>query len=77
MSDFIDMTGWKMSEHGVPNSQWLVIKYEGQSKWLCQCSCGNQKQQKERLYEMEVVKAVAAVVLLQTLQMKQGRDSVV
>ena len=43
MSNFIDMTGWKMSEHGVPDSQWFIIKYEGQSKWLCQCSCGNQK----------------------------------
>jgi len=31
----IDMTGWKMSEHGVPDSKWTVIKYAGKSKWQC------------------------------------------
>ncbi len=35
------MTGWKMSEHGVPDSKWTVIKYAGKSKWQCQCICGN------------------------------------
>lgn len=37
----IDMTNWKMKEHGVPNSKWTVIKYLGKSKWQCQCECGN------------------------------------
>lgn len=36
---FIDMTGWKMSEHGVPDSRWTVLSYAGNSKWICQCSC--------------------------------------
>lgn len=42
MTKMIDMTGWKMSEHGVPNSRWTVIKRvpsNGEAKWLCQCSC--------------------------------------
>lgn len=43
---YIDMTGWKMSEHGVPDSRWKVlekatIKDGGQICWLCRCSCEN------------------------------------
>lgn len=43
-----DMTGWKMWEHGVPDSRLTVIKqvedYVSPSgyhynRWLCQCSC--------------------------------------
>ena len=43
-----DMTGWKMWEHGVPDSRLTVIKQvddrvyqNGQHKpqWLCECSC--------------------------------------
>ena len=41
--NFIDMTGWVMSEHGVEDSQLTVLEYTGNQKWLCQCSCGNQK----------------------------------
>ena len=26
MSKIIDMTGWKMSEHGVLDSKWLVLE---------------------------------------------------
>ena len=42
---FIDMTGWKMWEHGVPTSQFEVIKFIGKNKagevlWECKCSCG-------------------------------------
>lgn len=44
--NFIDMTGWVMSEHGVPDSRLTVIeqdkseKYIGKSAfWLCECSC--------------------------------------
>ena len=37
----IDMTGWKMCEHGVSNSKWTVIEYIGKSKWKCVCECGN------------------------------------
>ena len=50
MSKLINMTGWKMWEHGVPDSRLTVIKrvedylnpdgtYAPQ--WLCECSCGN------------------------------------
>ena len=43
-----DMTGWVMSEHGVPDSRLTVIKQiddyinhtgERSAKWLCRCSC--------------------------------------
>ena len=46
-----DMTGWVMSEHGVPDSRWTVVKRaedhikpDGthEAKWWCRCSCGNQ-----------------------------------
>lgn len=45
-----DLTGWKMCEHGFPDSKITVIKQaedyvspQGQhySRWLCQCDCGN------------------------------------
>jgi hypothetical protein len=44
----IDMTGWKMNEHGVSNSRWTVLR-EGQFKghqryWFCQCECGTIKE---------------------------------
>ena len=48
MSSIIDMTGWVMKEHGVPESRWTVIeraendKYN-KAQWLCQCSCGTKK----------------------------------
>lgn len=44
----IDMTGWKMWEHGVPDSRLTVIQqiedyvdHNGnkQAQWLCECSC--------------------------------------
>mgnify|MGYP001128969241 CR=1 FL=1 len=46
MGKFIDMTGWVMSEHGVPESRLTVIKRIGSTKdhralWECQCQCGN------------------------------------
>lgn len=43
-----DMTGWVMTEHGVPNSRLKVIKQvedyvsptgQHQARWLCECSC--------------------------------------
>jgi len=40
MSSIIDMTGWVMKEHGVPESRWTVIeraendKYN-KAQWLC------------------------------------------
>lgn len=37
------MTGWRMSEHGVPNSKWTVLQYVGKSKWRCKCDCGTIK----------------------------------
>ena len=48
MPKFIDMTGWIMAEHGVPDSRLKVIKRvddyispQGvhQVQWLCECSC--------------------------------------
>lgn len=42
----IDMTGWKMWEHGVPDSKMIVLKPVGQNNdgdvlWECECKCGN------------------------------------
>ena len=42
----IDMTGWKMWEHGVPDSKIIVLKTVGQNNdgdvlWECECKCGN------------------------------------
>ncbi len=46
MGKFIDMTGWKMSEHGVPDSRITVInKAPNQGKhtaWNCICECGTE-----------------------------------
>jgi hypothetical protein len=48
MWNFIDMTGWIMSEHGVPDSRLRVIQRAEdrftpngslQVRWLCECSC--------------------------------------
>ena len=44
MGRFIDMTGWVMAEHGVPDSRLTVIKRvgtsdDGKAMWLCECSC--------------------------------------
>ena len=50
MSTLIDMTGWVMSEHGVPYSKLTVIervnppehlKDKHCTYWKCQCECGN------------------------------------
>ena len=46
--NFIDMTGWVMSEHGVPDSRLMVVKRVAntsgkKAKWLCKCSCGSDK----------------------------------
>lgn len=47
-----DMTGWKMWEHGVPNSRLTVLQQEedyinskGQhiAQWLCECNCDEHK----------------------------------
>ena len=50
-SKFIDMTGWVMKEHGVPNSKLTVINQadpyinptSGAKNvcWNCICECGN------------------------------------
>lgn len=48
MGKFLDMTGWVMKEHGVPESRWTVVEqaedrhYANGSVdrcWLCECSC--------------------------------------
>ncbi len=52
MGKFIDMTGWRMSEHGVPNSRLTVIeraedtfspKGSRITNWKCKCDCGKIK----------------------------------
>ena len=53
MGKKIDMTGWVMKEHGVPNSR-LTVEYEDltyyiahpliknkRPRWMCRCECGN------------------------------------
>lgn len=46
MGKFIDMTGWAMKEHGVPDSRLTVLKRaKNRDKhvfWLCKCECGKQ-----------------------------------
>ena len=50
---FIDMTGWVMAEHGVPDSRLTVIKRaedivgsNGRKRimWLCECNCSQRNQ---------------------------------
>lgn len=45
-----DMTGWIMSEHGVPDSKLIIIEQaedyikkngEHEAQWLCECNCNN------------------------------------
>lgn len=46
MSGLIDMTGWKMWEHGYPSSTLIVIKRADKTDssknvfWECECVCG-------------------------------------
>lgn len=49
MGKFIDMTGWVMKEHGVPESGLTVVSRaentdDGRIQWLCSCSCESNKQ---------------------------------
>ena len=44
---FVDLTGWKMWEHGIPDSRITVIKRVGSDKhkniiYLCKCTCGKE-----------------------------------
>ena len=52
MGKFVDMTGWVMAEHGVPDSRLTVIgraedyiSPQGVKliRWSCKCSCGSNK----------------------------------
>ena len=51
MSKFIDMTGWKMWEHGVPDSRLEIVEFAGfkesirgkrTAMWKCKCLCGKE-----------------------------------
>ena len=47
-NNFIDMTGWIMSEHGVPDSRIKVLYNAGKDKhgaymWMCKCLCGSDR----------------------------------
>jgi len=53
MGKFVDMTGWVMKEHGVPDSRLTVIertedyispKGYKKSQWICECSCEERNQ---------------------------------
>lgn len=53
MGNFVDMTGWVMNEHGVPDSRLTVIEriadYVAPSgsrmaRWRCRCSCEEQNE---------------------------------
>ena len=48
-----DMTGWKMWEHGVPDSKIIIIKQADdyispsgsrKTQWICECSCAKHSQ---------------------------------
>lgn len=46
MSAKIDMTGWKMWEHDIPDSKIEVLSFERKdltqgNMWKCRCQCGN------------------------------------
>lgn len=45
-NEFIDMTGWVMKDHGVPDSRITVISFDGffkeQTYWKCKCECGHE-----------------------------------
>ena len=50
MGKFIDMTGWKMWEHGVPDSKLIVVGRADDKvysngrrviRWHCKCKCGS------------------------------------
>jgi len=43
MSFKIDMTGWHMSEHGIPDSKWTIEKYLYGKYWQGRCDCGTVK----------------------------------
>lgn len=51
MSKFIDMTGWKMWEHGIPDSRLEIVEFAGfkesirgkrTAMWKCKCLCGKE-----------------------------------
>lgn len=47
MQRFVDMTGWVMKEHGVPDSKLTIVNREknndkGQTMWRCKCECGGE-----------------------------------
>lgn len=43
----IDLSGWVMKEHGVPDSKLTILKEDkkvGRKQyWLCRCECGREK----------------------------------
>lgn len=52
MGQVVDMTGWKMWEHGVPGSRLIIIERvddyispQGKhcARWLCECTCDKHK----------------------------------
>lgn len=35
----LNIAGWKMWQHGFPDSRWTVIEKLKNGEWLCECSC--------------------------------------
>lgn len=76
MGKKIDATGWKMWEHGVPDSRLTVIKEYGRNKygeclWECECSCGSGKKVIARIRDLKSgnTKSCGCIVKEKTSQM--------
>ena len=38
-TNYEDIFGWKMWEHGIPDSRLIILEYMGDNKYLCECTC--------------------------------------
>ena len=79
-----DLTGWIMSEHGVPDSRLTVIKQVDDyvrpsgghiAQWLCECSCEKHKQLNVRADALKSGKIKSCGCLHIEKAREQGRNS--
>ena len=79
-----DITGWKMWEHGVPDSRLTVIKQvedyvtpKGQhhSQWLCECSCKNHTQKIIRGSHLKNGKILSCGCFQHEILVQNGKNS--
>ncbi len=77
-----DMTDWIMSEHGVPDSRWMVIKRaedritkngNKRAMWLCECSCEQHKQKIIAGTELRSGKSKSCGCLLREIKKKYNK----